>query len=178
MARASKRKPLTTRLSTGRKLAYLAIGIASFSGLSSLGRWSATHAFMINASESLPNWAFFVETGRDPARNDYVIFHPGKDPLTLKYFGASPKPFAKIALGVGGDWVTRAGTHVLVNGRHVADLKPFTSKGDALTPGPVGRIPQCCIFAGTGHKDGYDSRYAAVGFVCRDRIVGIGRAIL
>jgi conjugal transfer pilin signal peptidase TrbI len=133
---------------------------------------------MINESESLPNWAFLVEAGRFPARGDYVIFNPGRDPLVTKYFGEQPSAFAKIAYGVPGDVVSRNGSDVLVNGHKVARLKPRTRRGDPLEAGPIGTIPKGCVFAGTDHKDGFDSRYAAIGFVCGHRIAGVGRAIL
>lgn len=173
MAR-DKAKPLSLK----RKL----IGIAAICGIvgtvSALQRWSETHAFMINATDSLPNWAFLVESGRFPERGDYVIFHPGRDAITRKYFGEDPSPFAKIAYGLPGDVVTREGHDVRVNGELIASTKPLTKRGDTLTEGPIGVVPEGCVFAATHHKDGFDSRYSHIGFVCRDRLVGTGEAIL
>ena len=151
-------------------LALLAVG--------SLRAWSESHAFMINASDSLPNWAFVVDGGRFPERGDYVIFHPGNDPLTREYFGEAPSPFAKIAYGLPGDVISREDQRVLVNGEVIATLKPATKRGDRLTAGPLGVVPQGCVFAATPHKDGFDSRYSHIGFVCADRLVGVGEAIL
>ena len=54
----------------------------------------------------------------------------------------------------------------------------MTTRGDRLAAGPLGVVPEGCIFAGTPHKDGFDSRYAHIGFVCRDRLVGTGQPIL
>jgi conjugal transfer pilin signal peptidase TrbI len=113
--------------------------------------------------------------GRFPARGDYVVFAPGHDPLVVKHFGANPKPFAKIAYGVPGDVVTRMGDAVQVNGKTVAHLKPKTHQGSYPAPR---HDPTGCIYAGSPHKDGFDSRYAAIGFVCRDRLIGIGTPIL
>ncbi|MEE4208879.1 MAG: S26 family signal peptidase [Parvularcula sp.] len=165
-------------LSFGGKLVGIAVLCAIAAGLTSLASWRDTHALMINATDSLPNWAFFVETGQFPKRGEYVVFHPGTDPLTVKYFGQKPAAFVKIAYGLPGDRVTRAGTDVLVNGTVVASLKPLTKRGDPLEAGPVGGVPEGCVFAATPHKDGFDSRYAHIGFVCRDRLVGIGQPIL
>ncbi|MGF7154783.1 S26 family signal peptidase [Novosphingobium gossypii] len=158
----------------------IAIGVILAGGLAfqNLSRWSETHAFLINQSESLPNWAFLVEAGRFPKRGEYVVFNPGRDPLVLKYFGEKPSAFAKVAYGVPGDVVSRSGADVLVNGHKIARLKPVTRKGDPLPPGPLGKIPQGCVYAGSDHEDGFDSRYAAIGFVCRDRLAGVGRPIL
>ncbi|AXB80450.1 type VI secretion protein (plasmid) [Novosphingobium sp. P6W] len=146
--------------------------------LQSLSHWGDIHAFMINESDSLPNWAFLVESGRFPKRGEYVVFKPGRTPLVVKYFGDNPPAFAKIAYGVPGDTVTREGADVLVNGSKVAGLKPFTRKGDPLVAGPIGTIPKGCVYAGSPHRDGFDSRYAAIGFVCGHRIAGVGRPIL
>jgi conjugal transfer pilin signal peptidase TrbI len=153
------------------------LGLAGL-GLQSLQAWHDTHAIFINASDSLPNWALLVEAGRFPSRGDYVVFDPGRDPLVLKHFGARPKAFAKIVYGVPGDVVSRDGALVLVDGREVARIKPLTRQGEALVPGPTGVVPKGCIFAATPHKDGFDSRYAAIGFVCRDRLLGVGEPIL
>jgi conjugal transfer pilin signal peptidase TrbI len=152
----------------------LGAGLA-FEGLDD---WHDRHAILINASASLPTWALLVETGRFPARGDYVVFDPGRDPLVIRHFGAHPKPFAKIAYGIPGDLVARDGNRVLVNGAEVSRTKPFSRQGEVLFPGPVGRVPQGCIYAGSSHRDGFDSRYAAIGFVCRDRLIGTGEPIL
>jgi conjugal transfer pilin signal peptidase TrbI len=178
VATRSDPAPARVSLSFGKKIAAIGVLAAAALGLQSLSHWSSSHALMINESESLPNWAFLVEAGRFPARGEYVIFNPGRDPLVLKYFGERPSAFAKIAYGLPGDVVSRDGNNVLINGHQVATLKPLTRRGDPLAAGPVGTVPKGCVFAGTDHKDGFDSRYAAIGFVCGNRIAGVGRAIL
>lgn len=161
-----------------KKLALVAgLGLA-VTGYRALSDFHDKHAFLINASESLPNWAFLVSLGKFPARGDFVVFDPGKDELTVKHFGQHPAPFAKIAYGIPGDAVTRVGNDVAVNGKVVVRIKPLTKQGEVLVPGPLGVVPHGCIFAGTPHKDGFDSRYKAIGFVCRDRLLGVGSSIL
>jgi conjugal transfer pilin signal peptidase TrbI len=166
------------RQSVGRSLLGVAVLGAIGIAYQSLSTWQAQHGIFINASESLPNWAFLVEAGKFPARGQYVLFKPGRDPLVIKHFGQKPGPFAKIAYGVPGDTIARDGVRVLVNGRQVSTIKPFTRQGEVLIPGPTGTVPRGCIFAGTPHKDGFDSRYAEIGFVCRDRLIGVGEPIL
>jgi len=166
------RRPWRERIRSAAVLGLVAIAFEA------LDDWHDRHAILINASESLPTWALLVETGRFPARGDYVVFDPGHDPLVAKHFGKHPKPFAKIAYGVPGDLVTRDGARVLVNGTEVSRLKPLTRQGEALVPGPIGRVPPGCIYAGTPHKDGFDSRYAAIGFICHDRLIGTGEPVL
>ncbi len=143
-----------------------------------LSSWADRHAFMINASESLPHWALFVESGQFPTRGELVVFHPGHDALTQEYFGEKPDPFTKVAYGVPGDVIARDGSDVTVNGKVVARLKPLTMRGDELHPGPVGEVPEGCVFAATPHPDGFDSRYSHIGFVCAGSIVGTGVPVL
>lgn len=183
MATSKTRRPKTSRptykrLSTRGKLLALAALCGLFAAVSALDEWSKTHALMINATDSLPNWAFLVKSGAFPKRGDYVIFHPGFDPVTQKYFGEEPEAFAKIAFGLPGDVVTREGGNVLINEERIARFKPLTKRGDPLTKGPVGIVPEGCVFAATPHRDGFDSRYAHIGFVCHDRLVGTGQPIL
>lgn len=159
---------------------WLAIGLlaAALVATTALGSWRDEHAVMINTTESLPNWAFFIDKGRVPSRGDFVVFNPPRSPIITAHFGARPATFAKRALGVPGDVVTREGNLVSVNGQEVARLKPLTRRGERLVPGPTGRVPPGCYYLGTAHSDGLDSRYADIGFVCMDRIVGTGDAIL
>ena len=50
--------------------------------------------------------------------------------------------------------------------------------GEPLALGPTGRVPKGCYFVTSEHKDGFDSRYAAIGWICGPRILGVGRPIL
>ena len=74
--------------------------------------------------------------------------------------------------------MTREGSVVRINGAEVSRLKPVSSRGEPLEPGPTGRIPEHCYYVGTEHKDGLDSRYADIGFVCSARIIGTGDSLL
>lgn len=145
---------------------------------SSLSGWSDSHAFVINASTSLPNWAFLIAKNKVPQRGDYVFFASPKTPLIVAHFGKSQGPFGKIIFGMPGDQVDREGGYVRVNGVRVAHLKPFTRWGETLIPGPTGTVPSNCYFVATHHPDGFDSRYADIGFVCRKALIGTGVSIL
>ncbi|MDQ2765341.1 MAG: S26 family signal peptidase [Pseudomonadota bacterium] len=140
--------------------------------------WEQGHAFMINASESLPNWAFFVEKNKSPRRGQYVFFAPRANPLVLRHFGPDSGPFGKRVIGMPGDMVTHQGAFVYVNGVRVAHMKPLSRFGETLTPGPVGRVPPRCYYVGTPHPDGFDSRYAQIGFACHQQLLGTGTPIL
>ena len=145
---------------------------------SALAAWQRDHAVMINSSESLPNWAFFVERNAEPRRGDYVFFTPPRTRLLVRHFGEDHGALGKRVLGMPGDVVSHDGAVVKVNGRPVARMKPLTRSGEPLHAGPTGAVPQGCYYVGTDHKDGFDSRYAEIGFVCRRQLLGTGTPIL
>ena len=80
--------------------------------------------------------------------------------------------------GCAGQVVSHRGTAVYIDGRKVAERLARTRLGVPLTKGPEGAIPKGCYYTGTAHPRGLDSRYGAIGFVCRPQILGSGRAIL
>ena len=145
---------------------------------SSLASWRQSHALLINTTQSLPNWAFWIDKHRVPQRGDFVVFAPPQTPLITAHFGQRSPPFAKRVYGMPGDVVTRQDGVVRINGAEVSRLKPVSSRGEPLKPGPTGRIPEHCYYLGTAHKDGLDSRYADIGFVCSGRIIGTGDSLL
>lgn len=150
-------------------------GVALYQGISA---WKASHGFLINVSPSLPNWAFVLETKAPPARGSLIFFRPPTSQILLNNFGAKPQLFGKHVYGIAGDVVTREGRVYSINGKPVAVAKTHSRKGEPLALGPTGVIPNGCYFAGTSHRDGFDSRYAIIGWICRDRIVGTGTPVL
>jgi conjugal transfer pilin signal peptidase TrbI len=166
------------RSATARRLALLSGLGAGALGLTTLSGFATSHALMINASPSLPYWAIWTSRTGMPQRGDIILFTPPASPLLKKHFGTRPQPFGKIVSGVPGDLVSRDGRTFRVNGRPVATAKPTSRLGEPLALGPTGQVPENCYFVTTPHKDGFDSRYAAIGWVCRDRILGTGRPIL
>lgn len=156
----------------------LGLFIAGSIAYSAICDWRDTHGLLINTSESLPNWAFVIHKTATPQRGQYVFFVPPADPLVIRHFGAKKQMFGKIVYGMPGDTVAHRGAEVLVNGRVVGRMKPLTRFGEPLAAGPTGTIPRGCYYVGTPHKDGFDSRYAAIGYACAKKIVGVGEAIL
>ena len=146
--------------------------------------WAATssfakdHALLINSSPSLPNWAFWLDKKAPIARGSLIFFEPPASTLVEAHFGKGPQLFGKRVLGVPGDVVSHDGPDVFINGKKAATRLNRTRLGIALTKGPEGPIPGGCYYTGTGHPRGLDSRYAAIGLVCRGQILGSGRAIL
>lgn len=163
-----------------RKRLWAALGLFIVGGLSlnSIADWRDSHGLLINSSESLPNWAFVIHKTAVPQRGEYVFFVPPADPLVIRHFGAKKQMFGKIVYGMPGDVVSHSGAEVIVAGRVVGKMKPLTKAGETLIAGPTGVIPRDCYYVGTPHKDGFDSRYAQIGFACADKIVGVGEPIL
>lgn len=143
-----------------------------------LDAFSKDHAFLINASPSLPNWAFWLDRDAPIARGSLIFFEPPQSELVEAHFGQAPQMFGKRVLGVPGDVVRHEGDQVFINDEPVASRLEKTSLGIALTRGPEGVIPEGCFYAGTDHPRGLDSRYSEIGFVCSNQIMGSGRAIL
>ena len=146
--------------------------------LGAIADWRDSHTFLINTTDSLPNWAFLIHRDRMPAKGEHVFFDPPGSALLRRHFGARPRMFGKIVYGVPGDIVGHDGMDVTINGVRVVRMKPFTRAGEPLTPGATGAVPPGCYFAATPHKDGFDSRYAEIGFVCSRQIVGTGVPVL
>ena len=146
--------------------------------LGAISDWRDNHALLINTTDSLPNWAFVIHRNKVPVRGEYVFFDPPPSELVRRHFGAKPQMFGKIVYGLPGDVVEHWHRAVTVNGRLVGYTKPTTRSGERLAIGPSGVIPAGCYYVGTPHQDGFDSRYAAIGFACRRQIVGTGEAIL
>ena len=148
--------------------------------------FARSHIFLINRSASLPHWAFFIERGALPSRGDIAFFKLPKTDLAVRHFGERPAPFGKIVYGMPGDVIERHGENVSIrmegdNGaslvKVVGQTKSLTKTGEVLVRGPVGVIPQDCYYMGSPHKDGFDSRYAAVGLVCARQVIGVARRV-
>lgn len=147
-------------------------------GWSAVDAFAKDHAFLINASPSLPNWAFWIDKHAPIERGSLIFFEPPQNELVEAHFGKGAQLFGKRVLGMPGDVVSHHGQVVFVNGKKVATRLEETSLGIGLHKGPEGPIPEDCFYTGTSHPRGLDSRYAEIGFVCRGQILGSGRAIL
>ncbi|MCW2393567.1 S26 family signal peptidase [Sphingobium sp. B11D3A] len=135
-----------------------------------------SYRFLVNRTGSLPNWAFVVDSSGRPESGGTIFFVPPANALVIAHFGAGRPIFGKTVLGMPGEVVTHVGPLVYVGGRHVGTMKPVSKRGEPLAPGPTGVIPKGCYYAGSAHPDGFDSRYAAIGFICGGQIVGTGIA--
>lgn len=171
--------PRVGRLRAGwpRLALWAGLGTATLA-LGATTNFAQTHALMINASPSLPHWAIWLDRGAVPARGDLILFDPPPSALLTRHFGAAPQPFGKRVMGLGGDMVTEKDRTFFVGGKAVAVAKVASRFGEPLALGPTGIIPKGCYFVATDHKDGFDSRYAAIGWICARSVLGVGRPVL
>lgn len=138
------------------------------------GSLAERYSFGVNETESLPNWAFITDhESRRPDRGALVDFIAPEN----SYYPAGAR-FVKIVYGVPGDRVEIRGRDFYVAGRFVGRAKERSARGDLADIGPEGIIPADHYFVGTPHVDGFDSRYAAIGWIPRSAIVGLVRPIL
>jgi conjugal transfer pilin signal peptidase TrbI len=129
--------------------------------------------FGIAVDRSLPGDSFYVVTKWDKnvGRRDKVAFHSA---------GGHVGPPAGIVLmkyvkGVPGDVITvggESGRDVFVNGEWVAYAKPKSRDLKPLTLIQPGVVPDGHIFVVNPTIDSFDSRYAEVGFIAKERLIG------
>ena len=133
-----------------------------------LGLASRVH---VNASWSDGAWGYaaFPLFGTDPEIGDRVLFEP---PDALD----SPVPYLKTVRGVPGMRVTvgKDGT-VFLDGVPTGRAKTHALDGRPLVPIAPGTIPPGHYYLLGRHADSHDSRYAEIGLVAAERI--LGRAI-
>lgn len=120
-------------------------------------------------SKSLPGSVYLVELGTLPTqRGDAITFIPPPN----RFYPPGLK-FTKLATGLPGDVISRdpANRWVFVNGENFGELQTRSSRGELL-PGPVGVVPPDHYWVWTPHPLSLDSRYADIGYIPRDRVLG------
>ena len=132
------------------------------------------YGFGINVTESLPHWAFLTDrSDKVLSRGDLVEFVAPPTP-----FYPDGQRFVKRVAGVAGDRVEVRGREFFVAGRSVGVAKNASRDGQPAPLGPVGLIPPGRYFVAGDHIDSLDSRYAAIGWISADRIIGKAEPIL
>ncbi len=126
----------------------------------------------VNASWSDGAWGYVLLPLRGaPGRGDAVVFDP---PAAL----GSPVPYLKTVRGLPGDRVEMDGRRrVRVNGRVMGVAKTHALDGRPLAMARPRVIPPGRYYVHADHVDSHDSRYAEVGLVPRERILGLALAL-
>ena len=146
------------------------IGLAVMIALAALWLAAASRVH-VNASWSDEAWGYaaFPLFGEEPKIGDRVLFDP---PDSV----GSPVPYLKTVRGVPGMRIkVEIDRTVFLEGERVARAKAHALDGRPLAAIAPGTIPPGHFFLHADHADSHDSRYAEIGLVPRDRI--LGRAI-
>ena len=143
------------------------IGLAVMIALAALWLVAASRVH-VNASWSDGAWGYaaFPLFGADPQPGDRVLFEP---PEAV----GSRVPYLKTVRGVPGMAVAvgKDGT-VWLDGEPVGRAKTHALDGRPLAAIASGIVPAGRFYLHGDHIDSHDSRYAEIGLVPRDRILG------
>jgi len=120
-----------------------------------------------NSSDSLPGFLYVIRVSELPQRDQLIAFYPPRNRYTRDGMF-----FVKQVKGIGGDHIERRDAEFFVNGQHLATAKAHSLKGQPLQPGPEGVLPDGFFWVWTPHPDSFDSRYADVGWIAADRVLG------
>lgn len=124
--------------------------------------------FAINVSDSLPGSIFIIQKGTLPAKGDYVAFVYQNDFLFPKGMH-----LLKRVAGIAGDTVDSRDHKYHVNGQFMGEALSVTSNGFPISESALnGVIPSGYYYAQADHPRSFDSRYAALGLVPSDCVIG------
>ena len=159
---AVRSAPAVRRARQGRRAKRLLAGFTVLAGLLVVGA-SRVH---VNASWSDDAWAYLLLPMGMPAKGDVVIFEP---PQAL----GTEVPYLKTVRGVPGERLSvDSDRGVWIGGEYLGRAKPFALEGRALQPIEPVTIPPAHYYLHADHIDSHDSRYAEVGLVPGERILG------
>ena len=122
----------------------------------------------VNASWSDPAWGYFLlPLYRDPGPGDRVLFEPPQEN------SETPRPpYMKTVLGTPAMFIYASNGTVFVDGAVAGRTKKNALDGRPLKATGPGTIPPGHYYLHADHPDSHDSRYAEIGLVPRDRILG------
>lgn len=141
------------------------LALAVCAGLIALA-WAGLSRVYVNASWSDGAWGYLVLPLGEPELGDAVLFEP---PAAL----GAPVPYLKTVRGLPGAQVTvDADRMVAVDGVVLGRAKEAARDGRLLEAVAAGVAPADRYYLHADHADSHDSRYAEVGFVPRERILG------
>lgn len=129
----------------------------------------------VNLTESLPYKLFLVKKGALPKRNEYTVFYKPN-----KWYKDS---FVKQVIGVEGDDIKKDDNKIWIVTKENQEIvsagiaKEFSLHGEKLTQINAGIIPHGYYFVHAPHKDSLDSRYADIGLISTNEIIGTAKPI-
>jgi len=159
--------------SAKKSIAHLVIG---FVILAFMGH-DIPKRVVLSLSNSVGHRVFYYQKTPDPSqihKGDFVVFDIETDLIP----NCNPCRIVKKVGCVEGEELNRTQDGAYFCGQMFLGMaKEKTRKGIRLHAFDYsGKVPPQCIFASSGHKDGYDSRY--IGFVRKEAIQGKAIPIL
>ncbi|MDE0096674.1 MAG: S26 family signal peptidase [Gammaproteobacteria bacterium] len=123
----------------------------------------------VNASWSDDSWGYFVlPMLQEPKPGDLVVFEP-----LVPDSGIPRIPYLKTVLGIPGMRVSVDSDGIVTVGNTVAGkAKTNALDGRPLKPTEPTVIPPGHYYIHADHVDSHDSRYAEIGLVPQERILG------
>ena len=150
-----------------RRLRRTDIALACMAVLAALWLGAASRIH-VNASWSDEAWGYavFPLFGADPRIGDRVLFEPPGA-------AGSEIPYLKTVHGLPGARIDVDGDGtVRIDGVPLGRAKTQALDGRALDAVAPGIVPPEHYYVHGDHRDSHDSRYAEIGLVPRDRILG------
>lgn len=141
-------------------------GFAGMVVVGSLWVLSLFYLIGFNTTNSLPGYVYLVIKYHHPVKDGLVAFQPRPNDFYPRRW------FIKSVKGIAGDVVHWDGRQFSINGEPLGSAKVRAENGIALARGTDGRIPQNHYFVWSEHADSFDSRYAQIDLVARERILG------
>lgn len=150
--------------------AWLAVTVTLLLCTGSLYLVRDRYALGHNVSDSLPQSFFWIVKSEPVQKGDYVAF---------KYHNqgaGDPFPdgvtFTKFVQATAGATIATSGRDVYVDGRYAGHAKPHSKTGVPLELIAPQVIPPGQLYVLGTHRDSYDSRYARVGLIKQNDVIG------
>ena len=161
-------------------------GLALMAVLAALWLAAASRVH-VNASWSDDAWGYLVLPAGEPAIGDTVLFDPRSErgePAPAHEPGGQAStpgarvPYLKTVRGLPGAVLTvDADRTVRIDGVAVGRAKTHALDGRPLAAIRPGVVPERRYYVHADHPDSHDSRYAEIGLVPRERILGRALAL-
>lgn len=131
--------------------------------------WGASpwYTIKINGVKSIEGTLFILDKTTMPKHGEIAYFYPPEGNLYPEQM-----QFGKYIAGSPGDVVTIKDRNFYINDHFIGYAFPHTTGGIPLEMSEPGVIPDGYYFMWGEHEQSYDSRYADIGWIPENSIVG------
>jgi len=152
------------RLFIKRLTIYISAGACWVAAMWALSPW---YQVAINATPSLPGILYIIRVGEQYERMKPVAVRPPENDIYREGID-----FLKLVAATEGDVVETEGGRFVVNGTLLGIIHTESSAGKELRPGPSGVVGPGQIVIYAPHTHSFDSRYADIGWLNEDAVIG------